>query len=524
MRKTQLLFLIFLFFTVANAQWVVQQVPTTNMLYDIYFADSSNGWITSDDGIFHTTDGGISWEIQYQGQAGYISGLSIDELWVTGHKDTLLHTIDEGVLWDKIPLNSFTDFDSTRGFSTVYFFNNNIGWSQMSGWISGGVTYRLLKTTNGGLSWEMRTDPLLSGQSYIQFLDSLYGYITGNGNQFFRTTNGGETWEFISWVGYMFTFSMQFLSKEIGWRSIDGPVLTTAVIKSTNGGEDWFWNITFQCSDLSTYLSFVDTLTGWVVQWTCISGGTEIWHTLDGGLSWDLQFIYSPPFYFGPREIFFVDSLHGWVIGNNGIVLHTSTGGIIPVELISFTAEVIEDGVKLKWVTATETNNSGFEIIRFAPNDNEWETIGFVPGFGTTTEPKSYSFVDENTTTGTYKYRLRQIDYGGTFNYSKEIEVKVDFMPKEFVLYQNYPNPFNPTTKIKYTIPMIETHSNAFLQVITLKIYDILGKEVAILVNEEKQPGVYEVEFDASSFASGIYLYQLKTSAFVQTNKMILAK
>ena len=110
-----------------------------------------------------------------------------------------------------------------------------------------------------------------------------------------------------------------------------------------------------------------------------------------------------------------------------------------PVELISFTGELNNNRVHLNWTTATETNNSGFEILRKAQNDNEWKTIGFVPGFGTTTEPKSYSFIDENVTTGIYKYRLKQIDFDGTFTYSNEIEVDVDFTPKEFVLVSELP-------------------------------------------------------------------------------------
>ena len=518
MKKIILMLLFLLISFCTNAQWIVQQVPTTNALYDVYFADTSQGWVTGRDGIFHTADGGITWEIQHQGQAGHISGLSIEELWVTGRRDTLLHTTDKGAVWDKISLDSFTDFDSTRGFHTIYFFNDNFGWTQGDGWISGGIQDRLLKTIDCGLTWEMRNDPLLSGQSYIQFLDSLYGYITGNGNQFFRTTDGGETWEFVSWYGYMFTFSMQFLSKEIGWRSIDGPVLTTSVIKTTNGGVDWFENIVFQCSDLSTYLSFVDTLNGWIVQWTCLSGGNEIWHTSDGGSSWHLQFTYSPPFYFRPRQIFFVDSLHGWVVGDNGVVLHTSTGGIIPVELISFTVEVVEDGVKLNWTTATEANNQGFEVQRseVKSQKSEWEKIGFVQGFGTTTEPRSYSFTDKNVTAGIYKYRLKQIDYDGTFSYSDVVDVVLNQVPEEFKLYQNYPNPFNLTTVISYQLPVISN--------VTLKVFDTLGNEITTLVNEAKQPGVYEVEFDASLLASGIYLYQLKTDAFVQTKKMVLAK
>ncbi len=123
----------------------------------------------------------------------------------------------------------------------------------------------------------------------------------------------------------------------------------------------------------------------------------------------------------------------------------------VPVELTSFNASTNGDGnINLNWSTATETNNQGFEIERKSIN-NEFEKIGYVTGYGTTTEPKSYSFTDDKISTGKYSYRLRQIDFDGTFEYSNEIEIEVS-IPNEYFLRQNYPNPFNPTTKIKYTI------------------------------------------------------------------------
>ncbi|WP_337873519.1 T9SS type A sorting domain-containing protein [Ignavibacterium sp.] len=199
---------------------------------------------------------------------------------------------------------------------------------------------------------------------------------------------------------------------------------------------------------------------------------------------------------------------------------------VIPVEFTSFTASVLqnEKAVQLDWITATETNNSGFEIERQVGSKQSAvgnrEIIGFVPGFGTTTEPKSYSFIDENVSTGIYKYRLKQIDFDGSFEYSNEIEVEVDFTPKEFVLYQNYPNPFNPTTKIKYTIPDV----GSGLALTLLKVYDILGNEVVTLVNDYKPAGSYEVEFNASNLSSGIYFYKLQAGSLVGTRKMILIK
>jgi len=199
---------------------------------------------------------------------------------------------------------------------------------------------------------------------------------------------------------------------------------------------------------------------------------------------------------------------------------------VVPVELLSFSSAVVDNDVTLHWATATEINNSGFEIQRSltpTPSQKEgaFETIGFVPGFGTTTEPKSYSFADENLSSGIYQYRLKQIDFDGSFEYSNTIEVEIA-VPLEFSLEQNYPNPFNPSTKINYSIPV-----NSFVQ---LKIYDLLGREVAILVNEEKQAGVYEVEFnsqqttDNKQLPSGVYYYQLKAGEFIQTRKMLLLK
>jgi hypothetical protein len=189
---------------------------------------------------------------------------------------------------------------------------------------------------------------------------------------------------------------------------------------------------------------------------------------------------------------------------------------IVPVELQSFTAAVFARDVKLEWSTATETNNSGFEILRFAQNDNGgWEKVGFVPGFGTTTEVYHYSFIDESLQSGDYQYRLKQIDFDGKFEYSNIIEVTVN-APTKFSLEQNYPNPFNPTTKISWQSSVGSWQ--------TIKVYDVLGNEVATLVNEQKPAGSYEVEFDGSALPSGAYFYQLKTGSFIETKKMVLLR
>jgi hypothetical protein len=182
--------------------------------------------------------------------------------------------------------------------------------------------------------------------------------------------------------------------------------------------------------------------------------------------------------------------------------------------------------VHLTWITESEFNNLGFEIHKKSVAKNqqsEWNKIGFVEGKGTTTETNYYSLIDRDLSPGNYQYRLKQIDFDGSFEYSKVVEVTVQ-EPTKFSLSQNYPNPFNPTTKITYEIPNVETRHASSLQFVALKVYDILGNEVATLSNEEKQPGFYEVEFNAKELSSGIYYYQLNTGTFIQTKKMILLK
>ena len=185
----------------------------------------------------------------------------------------------------------------------------------------------------------------------------------------------------------------------------------------------------------------------------------------------------------------------------------------VPVELSSFTATVNSNKVLLEWTTATETNNSGFEIQKKLAGD--FVTVGFVKGNGTTTEMHNYSFADKSERGGKYLYRLKQINFNGTYEFSKEIEVTVVF-GMNYTLNQNYPNPFNPTTKISYSIPQ-----SGFVQ---LNVYDALGNIVKTLVNESKDAGYYDVEFNASGLTSGIYFYQIKSGNFSETKKLVIMK
>lgn len=199
--------------------------------------------------------------------------------------------------------------------------------------------------------------------------------------------------------------------------------------------------------------------------------------------------------------------------GNFSIVRITADDPV-PVELTSFLASVFGNNVLLQWTTATELNNSGFEVQRRTV-ESEYEAVGFVAGSGSTTEQRDYSFSDINVPDGKYVYRLKQIDFNGVFDLSNEIEVEVD-APAEYALEQNYPNPFNPSTTINYSI--------AEAGLVKIAVYNLLGQEVALIVNEFKEAGAHTISFNAAQLTSGAYFYTIETPQFKQTRKMLLAK
>jgi uncharacterized protein (DUF362 family) len=185
---------------------------------------------------------------------------------------------------------------------------------------------------------------------------------------------------------------------------------------------------------------------------------------------------------------------------------------VLPVELTTFTAKINNNNIELNWETKTETNNRGFEIEKY---NNKWSTIGFVNGHGTTTEASNYTFTDKNASGKLVKYRLKQIDYDGSFTYSRVVEVKL-LLVENYKLCQNYPNPFNPTTTISYTIP-----ENGH---VVLEVYNSLGQKVESLVNRTLQAGIHNITWNAQNAPSGVYFYKISVNNFSQTNKMVLMK
>ncbi len=210
--------------------------------------------------------------------------------------------------------------------------------------------------------------------------------------------------------------------------------------------------------------------------------------------------------------------------GVTGIPIHRRSVTVevidnVPVELTAFTAEIKNNSVLLNWRTATEINNSGFEIersLKTANGKTEWNKIGFVQGNGSSTQIHEYSYSDNNIVKqGHYLYRLKQIDFDGRYGFSPEVGIDIS-KPTVYYLGQNFPNPFNPTTTIEFSIPE-RSH-------VSLKVYDVLGTEVATLVDGWMESTNHKVIFNAKNLASGIYYYTLSTGNFTSTKKLILLK
>jgi hypothetical protein len=207
------------------------------------------------------------------------------------------------------------------------------------------------------------------------------------------------------------------------------------------------------------------------------------------------------------------------IIGSTGnladTVFKTWIDDPLPVELASFTSTINGTVVTLSWATSSETNNAGFDIERSSVN-SQWTKIGNVSGNGTTTEPRSYTYVDRNLNSGTYNYRLKQIDFNGNFEYFNLSNEVVVGIPSDFSLSQNYPNPFNPSTKIDFQIP---TDGN-----VTLSVYDNSGKLVSVISDGFRAAGYYSVDFNATNLSSGVYFYKLESGNFSKVMKMSLIK
>ena len=372
-----------------------------------------------------------------------------------------------------------TTIGATWSFSTMQ--NPNLVTLMMDDFESGlgGWTVNAVS----GCPWEVFTDPTIT--SRYQLPSTASGGILAADADNCGSSGGGSSGDV--------TFNTaidasQYASVAVEWDN-DWQALGSSDFAycdvSTDGGSTWMNVVTFDVTDVRNTHEYYDisSMVGtqsFLLRFTSVQPAWDWWWAIDNVM------------------------VTGW--------------DIIPVELSSFTANVSNGNVVLNWITATETNNKGFEVQRSSGSD--YQTIAFIQGNGTSTQQHSYTYSDQNVTDGSYSYRLRQVDFDGSSAYSQVVEVNVT-APKVYSLAQNYPNPFNPTTQINFSLA---TDSK-----VTLKVFDILGQEVATLLNGNLLAGPHFVNFDASKLTSGVYLYRMDAtgadgSNFTAIKKMLLTK
>ena len=282
-------------------------------------------------------------------------------------------------------------------------------------------------------------------------------------------------------------------------------------------------NYVFTPKDLT--ISLGDT-----VMWKWVEGThTTTSDSTTGANSWDAPITSDSPTFSkvltSPGIYAYYCIYHG-APGGVGMAGTITVNDVIPVELTSFKAFLNENAVILKWQTATETNNYGFEVERATTGSLNntginWNKIGFIKGGNNSTVIKNYEFADKNVpASGSFLYRLKQLDFDGTFKYSDFAEVQIN-TPAKFELSQNFPNPFNPVTSINFTLP--------FEADISLKIYNTIGEEFSLISSGKYSSGIHSVEFDAGKYESGIYFYKLEAKdvngkIYSSVKKMLLLK
>lgn len=327
-----------------------------------------------------------------------------------------------------------------------------------------------MKTTNGGESWSKNISSTAQKIQDITFSDSLTYYFVAQELSYskaYKSTDAGITWISMN-VNDQMKFSLRKIDflpgGSFGFMLWD--IIIVGYYKTSDNGNVW-----------SDYYSFDQDYS---IIASCIAPGNK-WYLTTTSL-------------FG-AAILVID-------------------GAVPVELESFEAKLNLKNIMLQWTTVTEKNNKGF-IVQRKFNNGDWNELGFINGNGTSTELHSYNFSDNLSESGKYSFRLKQIDFNGNIEYSKEVVTYLS-IPEKYSLEQNYPNPWNPTTTIRYQVT-INT-------LVTIKLFDALGREVSTLVNETKSAGNYEVTLNGKNLRSGVYYYQMKSGNFIETKKLILLK
>ncbi|MBS1551334.1 MAG: T9SS type A sorting domain-containing protein [Bacteroidetes bacterium] len=389
-----------------------------------------------------------------------------------------------------VPQNSGTPQD----LYAVKFVSSTIGWAVGDGGV-------ILKTNNGGTNWILQNSGIFYALRGVSFISETTGYCCGDNGTILKTTNGGGNWIFQN-TGTTTTFySIYSISADTVLACGSG-----LVCRTQTGGQNWtISNLSTEGVNLS--INF-NSGRGWM-------GDDEgfIKRSLNRGISWSTSYTMNFGQYNHISSVLFKTSSTGWACGYyltgsvfTGVILKTTSGGLSwsnnVTGISNFLWSISFANENTGWVSGRgiilRTTNGGENWIQQNPNTNQ--------------DLNSICFVSENYgwSVGDFGIILKTENGGvGIRNINSEI-------PTTFSLSQNYPNPFNPATKIKFDLVKSG--------LVKLTVYDILGKEVATLVNENLSAGSYETDFDGSNLPSGVYFYRIETNEFTQAKKMILNK
>ena len=463
-------------------------------------------YLSTTDGFYETTNGGKTWNKNSNQALNGFSVINGNEVWGGGTTASLscgiFHSTDSGHHWDSlVATNNPLGFAS---YQDVDFTDNNTGW------IITQNSSRILKTTSGGETWFEQNAPTQEWLRDITMLDRNTGYITGGNGTILKTTDGGENWIAQNSGTNYDLGRVCFVNKINGW--IVGQTdsnFSGIILKTTNGGMNWI-NQTPGSIPRLYGVSFVDSLNGWAVS----GGGTGydygvVLRTKDGGVSWFEQ-TWGGQYYF--TDVFFIDTLKGFVLGKKfgaGFSIYRTIDGGETWQPTAFYESSLS---RIKFVD----KNTGWVIGAYGDIYNTSN------GGDSWTEQHSYThqdlygvdFTDANNgwAVGWYGTILHTSNGGVTFVDNKNNRL----IPKDYTLFQNYPNPFNPSTIIQYNLSQ-----ESF---VTLKVYDILGREVANLVRGVKGPGYHNANFNGRNLSSGVYIYRLSVKALDGSREYTAAK
>ncbi len=503
--------------------WEVVTSPVTTDLTAVSIVNANISWICGDGGVvLKSLDGGTTWtkctNVTGNVDLFTISGYDDKKVIVGDGSGNIFRSTDSGTTWTKVSASSGSFID------VVDYVNADLAYAVGDPTSS---VWRLMKSTDGGATWSLATSlAAASGEagwncSYDRIGTNVW--FGTNKTKIYKSTTGLEgPWTSGATTSYVNSYGIAFSDALKGISVVNDGTLGK-VMKTVDGGANW----TLTNYPITALSNIPDFIEGTPYCWVgTFSNG--ILHSTDYGLNWIVDRL--PATVTGVNALkVYPDAQNGIGVGAAGLIIKSMMPSVVPVELTSFTASSVGSYVNLAWKTATENNNSGFEVQRKTNElENEWTTLGFKPGAGNSTTPVYYSYTDNlSGISSTYAiYRLKQVDYDGSVNYSKEIKVE-NVLPTEFSLEQNYPNPFNPSTKINFTLP--------FSGNVKLEVYSINGERVATLINEVRNAGFHSYDLNTQNLSnqvlsSGIYIYRLTASdlnsgaVFSQARKMMLLK